>query len=52
MMSFLTANWEWVLLSMYVLEKVVKLSPTPKDDVIFDMVLKPLFSALKGKGGK
>ena len=52
MMSFFTANWEWILLSMYVLEKVVKLSPTPKDDVIFDMVLKPIFNALKGKGGK
>ena len=50
MMSFLTANWEWILLAMYVLEKVVKLSPTTKDDVIFDMVLKPIFNALKGRG--
>jgi hypothetical protein len=52
MMSFLTANWEWILLAMYVLEKVVKLSPTKKDDVIFDMVLKPVWNALKGMNGK
>tara|TARA_R100001530_G_scaffold127406_1_gene96617 strand:- start:75 stop:224 length:150 start_codon:yes stop_codon:yes gene_type:complete len=49
MMLWLTANWEWVLLSMYVLEKIVKLSPTTKDDVIFDMVLKPIFEKIKGK---
>jgi hypothetical protein len=49
MMLWLTSNWEWVLLSMYVLEKIVKLSPTTKDDVIFDMVLKPIFEKIKGK---
>tara|TARA_R100001594_G_scaffold149417_1_gene207162 strand:- start:302 stop:448 length:147 start_codon:yes stop_codon:yes gene_type:complete len=48
-MLWLTANWEWVLLSMYVLEKIVKLSPTTKDDVVFDMVLKPIFEKIKGK---
>lgn len=48
-MDFFMNNWEWVLLAMYVVEKVVKLSPTKKDDVIFDMVLKPIFSAIKGK---
>ena len=49
MMLWLTSNWEWVLLSMYVLEKIVKLSPTTKDDVVFDMVLKPIFEKIKGK---
>tara|TARA_R100000664_G_C2749882_1_gene137207 strand:- start:999 stop:1145 length:147 start_codon:yes stop_codon:yes gene_type:complete len=43
MMTFITSNWEWILLAMYVIEKVVKLSPSKKDDVIFDMVLKPIF---------
>ena len=47
-MDFLTGNWEWILLAMYVLEKVVKLSPSTKDDVIFDMVLKPIFEKVKG----
>ena len=49
MMLWLTANCQWVLLGMYVLEKIVKLSPTTKDDVIFDMVLKPIFEKIKGK---
>ena len=48
-MGFLTANWEWVLLAMYVVEKVVKLSPSKKDDVIFDMILKPIIDKVKGK---
>ena len=47
-MSFLTSNWEWVLLAFYVIEKVVKLSPSKKDDVIFDMVLKPVLDKIKG----
>ena len=48
-MGFLTSNWEWVLLAMYVVEKVVKLSPSKKDDVIFDMILKPIIDKVKGK---
>ena len=49
MVSFITSNWEWVLLVLYVVEKVVKLSPSKKDDVIFDMVIKPIFDKIKGK---
>ena len=48
-MGWITANWEWVLLAMYVVEKVVKLSPSKKDDVIFDMILKPIVDKVKGK---
>ena len=48
-MGWMTANWEWVLLALYVLEKAVKLSPSKKDDVIFDMVLKPIVDKMKGK---
>ena len=48
-MSFIMSNWEWVLLSFYVIEKVVRLSPTKSDDVIFDMILKPIFNTIKGK---
>jgi hypothetical protein len=47
MVEWLTANWEWVLLAFYVLEKVVKLSPSKKDDIIFDTVLKPMFNMFK-----
>ena len=49
MMEFITSNWEWVLLALYVVEKAVKLSPSKKDDVIFDMVLKPIIDKVKGK---
>ena len=49
MMSFITANWEYLLLALYVVEKVIKLSPSKKDDVIFDMILKPVIDKLKGK---
>ena len=34
---------------MFVVEKIVKLSPSKKDDVIFDMILNPIFNAIKGK---
>ena len=49
MFQALLNNWEYVLLAMYVIEKVVKLSPSKKDDVIFDMILSPIFNAVKGK---
>ena len=48
-MELLMGNWEYVLLAVYVVEKLVKLSPSKKDDVIFDMVLKPIFNTIKGK---
>ena len=43
------SNWEYVLLVMFVVEKIVKLSPSKKDDIIFDMIVNPIFNALKGK---
>ena len=49
MMGFITSNWEWILLALYVVEKAIKLSPSKKDDVIFDMILKPIIDKVKGK---
>ena len=50
MTEWAVANWEWILLVFYVTEKIVRLSPSKKDDVIFDMVLKPVWEAVtKGK---
>ena len=49
MFSFLTGNWEWCLLVLYVVEKVIKLSPSKKDDLVWDMVLKPIVEKIKGK---
>ena len=48
-MEAIMNNWEYILLAMYVIEKIVKLSPTKKDDVIFDMILSPIFNAISGK---
>jgi len=48
-MSILLGNWEWVLLAVYVIEKIVKISPSKKDDVIFDMIIKPIVDKIKRK---
>ena len=48
-MGFITSNWEWILLALYILEKAIKLSPSKKDDVIFDMILKPIVDRIKRK---
>lgn len=48
-MDLLLDNWEWVLLAMYVIEKCIKLSKTKADDVVLDMILKPIFNAIKGR---
>ena len=47
MLELLTGNWEWFLLGLYVVEKAIKLSPSKKDDVVWDMVLKPLVDKVK-----
>jgi len=49
MSDWLVQNWEWILLGFYTIEKIVRLSPTKKDDVIFDMVLKPIWDVILKK---
>ena len=49
MLSLISSNWEWFLLALYVVEKVIKLSPSKKDDLVWDMVLKPIVEKIKGK---
>ena len=48
-MEILTNNWEWFLLALYVVEKAIKLSPSKKDDLVWDMILKPIVDKIKGK---
>ena len=50
--KFIIENWEYLLLGFMILEKIVKLTPTKKDDIIFDMIITPIFNALKGKRDK
>ena len=47
MIQLITANWEWFLLGLYVLEKAIKLSPSKKDDIVWDMLLKPFVDKIK-----
>ena len=49
MMDWVIANWEWIMLGFYTLEKIVRLSPTDKDDIIFDAILKPIFDKFSSK---
>jgi hypothetical protein len=49
MLEMITSNWEYFLLALYVLEKGIKLSPSKKDDLVWDMVLKPIVDKIKGK---
>ena len=42
MTEWIAANWEYVLKVIYALEKIVKLTPTKYDDILFDMLLKPI----------
>ena len=42
MSEWLAQNWEYVLVAFYAIEKIVKLTPTKYDDIIFDMILKPI----------
>ena len=49
MFSFLTSNWEWILLGLYLVEKSIKLSPSKKDDLIWDMIVKPIADKIQGK---
>ena len=39
-------NWEYILIGFYACEKIVKLTPWPYDDILFDAVLKPVFNKL------
>ena len=48
MLETITSNWEYFLLALYVLEKGIKLSPSKKDDLVWDMILKPIVDKIKG----
>ena len=49
MSEWLVGNWEYILLGFMVLEKVVKLSPSKKDDILFDSIIKPIFNMFAPK---
>jgi len=46
-MEWLAENWEWVLLVFMVAEKIVKMSPTDKDDILLDVIFQGLSKIVK-----
>ena len=49
MNEWIINNWQYCLIGFMVLEKLVKLSPSKKDDILLDTVIKPIFNMLKPK---
>ena len=48
-MEWIQSHWEWVLLGFMVLEKVIKISPSKHDDMLLDMIIRPLMEKLRPK---
>ena len=48
-MEWVIANWEFILLSLYVAEKIVKVTPVKWDDIVIDGIKEGL-SRLVNKG--
>ena len=46
-MEWLSNNWEIVIVVFFCLEKIVKLSPSDKDDILVDVVWQGLIKLLK-----
>jgi len=44
---WLLANWQWILLGLYVAEKIVKVTPTKYDDIVFDIIGSTLKKLIK-----
>ena len=51
-MEWITNNWQWIMLGFYTIEKIVRLSPSKKDDILFDSVIRPIFDKLPFGGNK
>ncbi len=45
-MTWLSDNWQWILVGVYVIEKIVKVTPAVWDDILVDG-LKAIITKLK-----
>ena len=45
-MDWITANWEYMLIAILCIDKVVALSPTKWDDLIWTSIKKGLYKAV------
>ena len=51
-MEWLSSNWEIVIVVFFCLEKIVKLSPSDKDDILVDVVWQGLIKMLRKEDKK
>jgi len=51
-MEWLSENWEIVIVVFFCLEKIVKLSPSDKDDILVDVIFQGLTKMLKKEDSK
>ena len=51
-MEWLSANWDMVVVVFFCLEKIVKLTPSDKDDILVDVVWQGLIKMLKKEDKK
>jgi len=49
LLEWLSQEWELVLVAFFCLEKIVKLSPSDKDDILVDVIFQGLMRMV-GKG--
>lgn len=45
-------NWKFIVLGMWVVEKGVHITPTKYDDILWDMICKPVIGGIKTKLNK
>ena len=45
-MEYLSANWEYVLIAILAVDKVVALSPSEWDDLIWTSIKKAIYKAM------
>ena len=45
-MEFLSANWEYVLIGLFCMDKIVALSPSKWDDLIWTGAKKAIYKAM------
>ena len=46
-MEFITSNWEYVLIALLCIDKVVALSPTEWDDLIWTSIKKAIYKVAR-----
>ena len=48
-MNWIAENWELCLAGFFILEKIVKLSPTKYDDILLDVIWSGIRNAMSKK---